>query len=173
MAGGEEGSKFDYVVSVMFENRSFDNLTRAGCGGRRPTSSRPEPQGSVFDVVAAGGDRAGPGPRCLRSGRSPASSAGRCRRCRGRWRGTAARTATALPGPIGWRCCGHPGHDPASWPRTQYCAACGRQAAVALVAAANQPTVDHRSSSRADAGVPRDDLHLAVCADQSRACIRS
>jgi hypothetical protein len=28
-------------------------------------------------------------------------------------------TATALPGPIGWRRCGPAGHDPASWPMTR------------------------------------------------------
>ena len=43
-----------------------------------------------------------------------AGSAGRCRRCRGRWRATAARTATALPGPTAWRCSGPRGHDPGS-----------------------------------------------------------
>ena len=33
VAGVEGGPRFDHVVSVMFENWYFDNLTLAGCGG--------------------------------------------------------------------------------------------------------------------------------------------
>ena len=36
MAGAASGSKFDHVVSVMFENRSFDNLAHDYVLDRQP-----------------------------------------------------------------------------------------------------------------------------------------
>ena len=55
-------------ISSTVQSNSGRQLSQArqplaGCGGRSQTSSRPEPEGSVSDVDAAGGDRARPGPR--------------------------------------------------------------------------------------------------------------
>ena len=98
-----------------------------------------------------------------------ASSAGRRRRCRARWLATAARTGTARRARTGWRCCGHP-------------AAAGKLAEDPTLRRYVEDKLRLRWSPQqisrrliidilrwVDAGVPRDDLHLAVCADESRA----
>ena len=55
----------EFITDAALEAGTYRKQGRrlAGRGGRGPASARPGPEGSVFDVGAAGGDRARPGPR--------------------------------------------------------------------------------------------------------------
>jgi hypothetical protein len=137
-----------------------------GCGGRGPTSSGPRPEGSVFDVGAAGRDRARSGPRRFHSGH-------RCAPRPVTVDGVAGaapqrRRAGPLPGHVG-ACTGLPPRLPAeagqagSEPGTAWQGGSGPGQEV-LPGADRGPVEGRLSRSAGDAGEHRNHLPIAVCA---------